>query len=399
MVDATSIAEPASFQAAAAPASQPAGLALARAISLEAYADLCGTAVFAPAQSHAFVSAWIGEVRTDHLLVALWESGRPVLALPLDITRQGPFRVARFVGGSHANGNFPPCNAEWAGNADQARWDILMQAIRNARPDIDLVLLERMAQHVDGVTNPMLGLPHRLSPNIALSTNLAGGFDALLERTGRKRKRKKHRAQTRKYEAAGGLRVFTARTPEEVDRLWDAFLTMKEHRFRKMGIPNVFAETGVRSFFRTLFVQQLRSPSPIFTLEALEVDGVLRAVSGSSRRPGQITCEFGAIAEDDLSHTSPGDFLFHESIRNACESGYSFYDFGVGDEPYKRLWCDREDNHFDVAVPLSAKGRVLSLALAALASAKSQVKNNPTLWSLVKRARRRTSGEAAAAED
>src|SRR5690606_39947618 len=46
-----------------------------------------------------------------------------------------------------------------------------------------------------------------------------------------KRKRKKHRSQMRKFEAAGGFRRIIAQTPEETRRLFDAFLEMKEKRF------------------------------------------------------------------------------------------------------------------------------------------------------------------------
>ena len=41
-----------------------------------------------------------------------------------------------------------------------------------------------------------------------------------------------------------------------------------------------------------------------------------RAVRGNT-----LICEFGAIAEDELAHASPGDFLFFDNIREACESG------------------------------------------------------------------------------
>ncbi|TIT74233.1 MAG: GNAT family N-acetyltransferase, partial [Mesorhizobium sp.] len=87
----------------------------------------------------------------------------------------------------------------------------------------------------------------------------------------------------------------------EVDRLLDAFLDMKEVRFRKMGIANVFGEPEVRAFFRTLFTEALAEGKPSFVLHGLEVAGKLRAVTGSSLSGKRLICEFGAIAEDDLA--------------------------------------------------------------------------------------------------
>ncbi|TGW06249.1 GNAT family N-acetyltransferase, partial [Mesorhizobium sp. M2D.F.Ca.ET.145.01.1.1] len=219
------------------------------------------------------------------------------------------------------------------------------------------------------------------------------GFDALLLRASGKRKRKKHRSQTRKFEAVGSHRRIEARSADEVERLLDAFFEMKEQRFRKMGIANVFGDDRTRAFFRGLFTQALAEDKPCFVLHGLEVAGKLRAVTGSSRSGRRLICEFGAIAEDELANTSPGDFLFFDNIQNACQTGFAVYDFSVGDEPYKRLWCDIETQHFEVLVPLTLKGRALGQALRQGARLKAFVKNSPTIWKLAKMLRRKAAGQ------
>jgi len=205
----------------------------------------------------------------------------------------------------------------------------------------------------------------------------------------------------RSFEAIGPFRRIEAGTREEVDRLLDAFLEMKEARFAKMGIANVFGDRQVRDFFRALFADALAEEKPSFLLHGLDVAGKLRAVTGSSRSGKRLICEFGAIAEDDLAFTSPGDFLFFDNIQEACELGFEVYDFSVGDEPYKRLWCDIEIQHFEVLAPLTLKGRALATTMRQGARAKAFIKNNPTVWKLTKMLRRKAAGQAAptAAED
>jgi CelD/BcsL family acetyltransferase involved in cellulose biosynthesis len=77
--------------------------------------------------------------------------------------------------------------------------------------------------------------------------------------------------------------------------------------------------------------------------------------------------------------------------------GFDIYDFSVGDEPYKRLWCDVEVQHFEVLAPLTLKGRALAMSTRQGARAKSFIKNNPTIWKLTKMLRRKAAGQAAAA--
>jgi CelD/BcsL family acetyltransferase involved in cellulose biosynthesis len=88
---------------------------------------------------------------------------------------------------------------------------------------------------------------------------------------------------------------------------------MKEFRFRKMGIANVFGDSPVRTFFRSVFVEALAEDRPPFVLHGLEVAGKLRAVTGSSRSGKRLICT--CVADDELGHTSPGDFLFFDNLR------------------------------------------------------------------------------------
>ena len=359
---------------------------------LTAYAELARDGLHAPAQHPLWIEEWLAHAAPDGLIAMVEENGRSVYALALEVERSGPFRIARFMSGRHANGNFPAADPSFlkAGAFDATA---LLGAIRAARPDIDALVLERLLPEHEGVANPLLALPHFPSPNVALAVSLEGGFDALLSRVSGKRKKKKHRSQTRKFEAAGGYRRITAKTPEEVSRLLDAFFAMKEARFRKLGIANVFAELEVQNFFRSLFRDALAENPPPFVLHALEVGGELRAITGSSLSGNRLVCEFGAILEDDLAHTSPGDFLFFENIGEACRQGLDVFDFSVGDEPYKRLWCDIETRHVDVVAPLSAKGALLAQALRLKAGVKARIKNSPTIWRLAKLLRKRAAGQ------
>lgn len=389
------------MEAAPGAAADHAGLtvSVADSVALAAYAAFCRSALFAPAQSPAWILNWARYTEADTVLATLNADGRPVFSLALDVTRRGPFRVARFMGGRHANGNFAATDPYWPAKADDAAIRSILAAIARARPDIDLVALERLLPDLDGIANPLVSLPHSPSPNLSLAVDLAEGFDALLSRVGGKRRRKKHRSQMRKFEAVGSHRRIEARTADEVNRLLDAFFEMKEFRFRKMGIANVFGEPEVRAFFRALFIEALSDDKPSFVLHGLEVAGKLRAVTGSSRCGKRLICEFGAICEDDLTHASPGDFLFFDNIEEACESGFDVYDFSVGDEPYKRLWCDIETRHFEVLIPLTLKGRALALALRQGARLKAVIKNSPTIWKLTKTLRRKTAGQTLPAED
>jgi CelD/BcsL family acetyltransferase involved in cellulose biosynthesis len=210
----------------------------------------------------------------------------------------------------------------------------------------------------------------------------------VLARTPGKHKQRRHNSQGRKLEAAGGYQLVSARTPEAVDTLLSAFFTMKAERFRRMGIRNVFAGREVQAFFRRLYREALDAPSPRFVLHGLEVGGELRAVTGCSVLGDRMTCDFSSISENGIASASPGDFLFFEDIKEACQNGLRVFDFSVGEQPYKRLWCDIETHQQDAFLPLSGKGRAMMLARRRLGAAKRALKKRPAVWAIVKRLQR-----------
>lgn len=398
MVDALQPARPAERTDASERAGQQAPIAVTAfdAAARARHAAMCREAVHGPHQDPLWLAAWADANGADMMAVTIGEPARPQLMLVLEVARRGLFRTARFPGGSHANGSFAATIRGFTGS-DAAREAVagLPAAISAARPDIDLLSLERMEPDCWGMANPLSAIATGESPNVALAVELAGGFEALLERASGKRKMKKYRAQLRKFEAAGGHRLVRAESAAEVETLLDAFFAMKAERFRRMGIADVFAGRAVRDFFRRLFCQALEAPSPRFVLDGLEVGGRLRAVTGSSIIDGRMTCDFSAMDESGIEAASPGEFLFFEMMRRACDEELAVFDFSVGDERYKRLWHPQERRQLDVFVPLTRKGRSAAFAQQRLAAAKRAVKDNPVAWALAKRLRRGLRGSEA----
>ncbi|MFC5583740.1 GNAT family N-acetyltransferase [Nitratireductor kimnyeongensis] len=361
----------------------------ADAVALQRYREDCAEAGFMPAQSPDWVSAWTRHAPHPSIIVRLCDGQAHLMSLALEVVEQGRFRIARFISNRHANGNFPALDLRVRDGLPETYLTKLRDGIRQARPEIDALVLERQLRQCNGQENPLLGWPHGDSPNVSLAVNLDGGFDAVLARSSGKRKRKQHRSQARKLEAAGKVERRLARSRAEAEEMLNAFFDMKAHRFSQMGIQDVFAPDAVKNAFRTLFGDAAETKETNFVLHGLEVAGKLRAVTGSSRIGDRLICEFSSIADDDLTDASPGRFLFYQNIEEACSEGLKIYDFSVGDEYYKRLWCDVETIQFDTFVPLTGKGRILAFGLSAAARAKHVINNDPRLWRVAKALRRR----------
>ena len=70
-------------------------------------------------------------------------------------------------------------------------------------------------------------------------------------------------------------------------------------------------------------------------------------------------CYFHILASYDDGETSrfgPGAAHLRELLRYAMGRGLTRFDFTIGDEPYKRDWCDTEQQLFDYSTATTVRG-------------------------------------------
>ncbi|MGB8816576.1 MAG: GNAT family N-acetyltransferase [Rhizobiaceae bacterium] len=335
-----------------------------------------------------FVLGWQKHVNADCIAVvgAAVQTGLVDFVLPLEIIRKNLLTLARFPGGSHANSNFAASGTIAAQMRPERLTAAISKAVSLARPDIDAIMLERQLERLDKITNRLILPQSGTSPNVALSFAFLPTFQELLKVRNGPKKLKKMRQMHRRMEERGGYRQFKAQSRAECQRVLERFFQLKGERLKSRGLNDVFGDEEVQAFFKALFCDAVTLPSPRFELHALEVGGEIAAVAGCSIHGKHVTVEFGGICSTD-HQLSPGDILFHFMIEQYFDRGFEIFDFGVGDEFYKRRWCDIETWHRDTFLALSAKGRVATSAMRAVAGAKKSIKSNPMLFNLLKKLR------------
>jgi CelD/BcsL family acetyltransferase involved in cellulose biosynthesis len=67
-------------------------------------------------------------------------------------------------------------------------------------------------------------------------------------------------------------------------------------------------------------------------------------------------------------------------MRYAIGRGCGAFDFTIGDERYKREWCDGQITLFDHVRPVTLRGLPLAARLTAVCRIKHFIKQTPALW-------------------
>lgn len=344
-------------------------------------------------QSYDWCHAWASTHDSRLLIVEGVHAGRTEMILPLEIVRHGPVRIARFLGSRFSNINTGLYTEAFSTLAPPP---VLRQALDQARGQFaryfDLFMLENMPLDWRGQQHPFSHLPAVLNQNPAFQLSLHADFDRTLAQINGKRRRKKFRQCERRLEALGGYEHVIAEGRVEACRMLGLFFQQKAARFEALGLPNVFRDEQTQAFFRTLAAIPAGPDGYPLQLHALRIRdgseaGRVIAIAGLSRKGDHVICQFGSIDDGFAPETSPGETLFHLMIEKLCGEGVALFDFGIGDQAYKRSWCNIETAQYDLLWPTTLAGSAVAALHRARAAAKRSIKQNPRLYGFVQRLR------------
>ncbi|MBP2234898.1 CelD/BcsL family acetyltransferase involved in cellulose biosynthesis [Sinorhizobium kostiense] len=341
-----------------------------------------------PHQSLDWCRTWEETHDRQVLVVRGAIGGQALFVLPFEIVRGCFFRTARLIGSDHSNlntGLFAEGIEMFAG-ADLTR--ALTDGLRQIRGFADVVSLDRIPATWRGAPHPLHFLPGAASPNASFQLPLRDDIEQTLAQLNAKRRRKRMRISEKRLAEFGGYEYVIARQPSEAHSLLEIFFRQKAARFAKLGLPDVFADGATRAFFHTLIDR-----GGLFELNAIrmrgEHHGKILAVAGLLRKGDHVICQFGSIDETVAADSSPGELLFYRIIERLCGEGVKVFDFGIGDQSYKRSWCTIETPLRDIVLPLTPRGQLAAGIHRMIARAKRAAKANEPVYTFLQRQRRR----------
>ncbi|OBZ96243.1 cellulose biosynthesis protein CelD [Pararhizobium polonicum] len=352
-------------------------------------------------QGFDWCAAWAATHSSQLLLVRGSIGPKTLFILPLELVRGRLFRTARFIGSPHSNLNtglfatdIDPLTCEQLASSLIAELSAKLSRVA------DIVTLDKMPFDWHGTPHPLTSLPAVRNQNSSFQLPLLANFEATLAQLNAKRRRKKFRVSQRRLDALGGYEYVIAKTPQERRQILDLFFEQKAIRFKALGLPNVFQDRETQAFFHALAAVEPTAEGQPLELNAIrlrgEQNGRIVAIAALSRKGDHVICQFGSIDENLGAEASPGELLFYHIISRYNAEGMTLFDFGIGDQAYKRSWCTVETVQRDIVLPLTLRGRLAAAAHHTAVWLKVGIKKNKKVYAFVQRLRqgRQTPGTA-----
>ena len=346
-------------------------------------------------QTFAWLDTWQRHVgaRNDvrpAIVIGRGAGGAILFILPLATRPLRPARELVFLGSELCDYNAPLLAPDFAAAVPNDRFAALWHRIRAAlrrhpRLHYDLVRLEKMPATVGRQPNPMLSLGVTLNPSGAYATPLAESWDAFYAAKRSAATRSNDRRKRKKLAEHGAVAYVEPQSETDILATIDTLVAQKSRAFARMGVSNIFARPGYLDFYRALFTDS--GARPLTHLSRLDCGTSSLAVNlGLTFRDSYYHLQ-ASHDDGELSRFGPGAAHLHDLMRTAIDRGFTTYDFTIGDEPYKRDWCDGVIPLHDHLSSSTLHGALLLAPMAAKTRLKRVIKQTPALWDAFRRAR------------
>lgn len=345
-------------------------------------------------QTFEWLSAWqrhIGARNNVRPAIAVGRDSLGILfMLPLSTRPAGFARELTWLGTELCDYNAPLLDSRFSGSVDMEEFKRLWHAIvlnlqGNPRLRFDLIRLEKMPATVGAQRNPLLSLGVTLNPSGAYATPLGADWETFYASKRSTSTRQRDRSKRKRLAGLGDIKLVTADSTSATLQTLAILMEQKAQSFARMGVSNLFRRPGHVEFYRAIATDP-RTRAFVH---------VSRLDIGSQPAAANIGLMFrntyyhlqASHADGDIARFGPGAVHLHELMRYAIEYGFNAYDFTIGDERYKRDWCDEAVNLYDHISVATWRGAAAGARAMATQRLKRSIKQSPWLWDLFSRAR------------
>jgi CelD/BcsL family acetyltransferase involved in cellulose biosynthesis len=341
-------------------------------------------------QTFDWLSAW-------HRHIGKRERGKPVIVIG---RHQGailflmPFafdssaRKIEWLGTSLCNYNGPLLARNFSQRVSPAQfvqlWGQVRRLLRSAMGH-DVIDLQKMPDTIGGQPNPFCALGVAPHVNNAYLTALVGDWETYYAAKRSSTTRRSDRKKQRRLAECGEVRFLTAAGRDEITRTLDALIEEKTVSYAKLGVDNMFDRPGYRDFFVDMATGA--QSARLTHLSRIDVGNETAAANFGLVFRGTYIYLLAGYNDGDLGRFGPGSLQLLEMFQYAFGRGLKIFDFTIGDEPYKRDWYDAEMRLYDHVSAASLRGWMSVMPARAMRLIKRRVRQNPAVWSVVRRAR------------
>jgi CelD/BcsL family acetyltransferase involved in cellulose biosynthesis len=342
-------------------------------------------------QTFDWLAAWqrhIGRRKGSIPLIVIgrFQDGEVAFLLPLAVEPARLTRRLSWLGQDQSDYNGPLLARDFlrrvAPEHFLATWRHLLERLqRDPRLRFDWIEFEKMPQTIGAQLNPFSHLPVSLHASGAYLAQLGQDWETFYWNKRSSATRRHDRAKRRRLAEFGEIRFVTCTDPDDSQRTIETLLEQKRRNFDRRGIGNIFARAGFREFLSDLAANL--TAGPMLHVSRVEVGSTVAAANFGLILGDRYYHVFASYDDSALSHFGPGALHLRELLAYAIKRGLRWFDFTIGDEPYKFEWSDINLRLYDHSQAVTWRGAPANVFSILRRRIKRFVKQTPAVWRAV----------------
>ena len=360
-----------------------------------------------PFQLAGFVSACLSAIpavardtgqRQQPLFIVCYSGLEPVAIYALAIERSLAGRRLAWFADRLCDYNGPVVARHFSHSIPGNLLDAIIGLIQKKYTGIDYAyLIRNLKGHPtipDAGLNNLTAIPAEHSAHaLQLQRNWPELYQNLRSKETRRRFRGKYTALAKLASLRFGQIRNDARRQASASQVMD----WKSAQLLEAGDRNPFGSATAPSQLRSTILECLQRKDSGLKLFCLEMDGrplagILGLVSG-----GNFSLWVTAYDPAFGNKYSAGTLLLIKTLELASRAGLAHFDFLMGDEPYKKDWCNIKIPLYHVMQPLTTKGRVCCSVIQAGLNVKKFILSRPAAMKSIRYARKAVLRQKSAA--
>lgn len=314
-------------------------------------------------QTYEWLESWYSHIGKEQsiqpCLVSIYtDSGEPLCFFPFGIWQKGSLSVLSWMGGILIDYGAPIISPAMQKEACDIDFIYIWEAVIDRLPPVDAIWLTKIPEEINGYRNPFCDLKCHQYHSNAHYVRLSGDWEAFYASHTSSRKRSKDRRNQRRLSEVGQILFsITDGSDEDLYReITRAMIVQKERQYRDKMAPNYLEPEYQKKFFINPGVDLLRSGR--LHVAGLYVNNSIVATHWGFSFKGRYYYFMPSIEKGNLTKYSPGRLLLLHLFRWCLKNDMKFFDFTIGDEPYKDDWCDSELSLYQYFRPHTFKGKM-----------------------------------------
>ena len=310
-------------------------------------------------QTYEWLSTWyqiVGNKSGFKPCLVLVEEveNKQLMILPLGIKSIGGIKILSWLGDKVTDYHSPLIRENITEEFFEQNLFLIWSEVKKKLPPFDVIHFDKQPEFIDGFKNPFLQLGCNQLNYHAYSFYIEGSWEKYYTKRVKKRIRSDSRRQLKRLEEKGTVKFKIVSDTETIKEITDVMINHKVRRFLETGVSNMFSNPIYSQFYHKAAEKFVTEG--LIHISALYVDDKIIATHWGTVYKNRFCYLMPTYEGGEWEKYSAGRLLLIYLMKWCAENRIELFDFTIGDEVYKKDWCDKEMKIFEYRESISFKG-------------------------------------------